>query len=398
MKSLTVRLRRTSLRGLLILAALAIAACGDSDNGPPPPEFNVAPVAESMSAIQQTLFALGEAQKSLADLAGSIAPVMRQSSFPSIAEWRPGLELDRVPGVRTRPEQISVLSARSSWTSDPDRPPPPRVRVIPGGPIPFGATCVWILPAEGWKGGPDKFGDPPADGTYFELYETDSSGALAVDTSGETIPLDGNAFASVRPMTRGTVLDVETQATQSGQTVLDVRTQGTVGGPNIFDVSIRDGKLAAGTTVLDFDIDVTETVIQSGGDVLDIRIDETLALTQSGSTFTLQLRKTGVGAQTITFTLELPVTGGTVTSGSVTIDQQPVATVSGSTGALLFTVTDDRFPPAQRVLLGDIFDSGNELGGSLLDVLLFGACVGADGADFDETTGTSAFCEALVGQ
>ena len=378
--------------GACTLLPILFVACSDS-NGPitPPPTFDIGPVAASLSGVTQTLIELAEAQKALADLAALIAPVMGPGGFPpSIAERLPEVVVDRAPGVESEPRQASVLSMRTLRNPALAQIPLPSFLLIP-----FGKTCIWVVSKDGWGVGPDTFGQPPSDGTFFELYETNGPRQVALDATGATIPLDGDAFTSVRPMSQGSVLDVEWLAKQSGQTVLDARTQGTVSEPDIFDVSIRDGMLAAGTTVLDFDIDLTPTALQTGGSVLDVRLDETLTLGPSGFTLILEVRKTGVGAQTIIYALQLGLQDLSITSGSVTIDQVNVATVSGFPDAPIFTVTDERFPSSQRVLLGDIFDDGEDLSGALLDVLLFGACVGADAAAVDLGLGESTFCDLL---
>jgi hypothetical protein len=347
-------------------------------------------VAQELSEVTEGLSTLNDALNSLNGLGGSIAQVMGPGGFPpSIAERVPEVQLDRVPQVESGHGHSPVLSVLSS------RRPAPAVLPLPSFLLaPLGLTCVWNVATDGWHGGENIFGDPPSDGTFFELYTTDGFGRPQEPLA----PLAGSAFSSVRLLSQRSVFDIETVTRQSGQTVLDVRTQGTASSFDIWDVAIRDGMLSSGTTVLDFNVDLSPTVFQGSGTVRDIFISETLTAGASDGTLVVEVRKTGDGAQTILFTIQFGLQAPfPITSGSVTIDGATVASVSGSSlGAPVITVTDDRFPTSQRVLLGDIFGDSDQLALELFDVTLFGACIGAEDIAVNSATGESAFCDFLV--
>jgi hypothetical protein len=253
-------------------------------------------------------------------------------------------------------------------------------------PVVTGVTCVWDVSRDFWTVGEDTFGPVPLNTTFFELYRPDPAG-------GPRAPLEPiSGFTSVHPVEQGSVIDVETFATQSGQTVVDFKTQGTYGGPSDFDVSIRSGELSDGAQTLAFDIDLSPLLVQTQARAQDIIVDETFALGTTDGSLILTVQKSGSGAQTIVFTLNFALQFPfPISSGDVKIDGATVATIGGTeiSQPVITLTSNSPLPLSERPLLGDIFGDGETLTDGIFDLLLFGGCVGSEDATFCDSLGSS---------
>lgn len=373
--------RLSALLGLVALPAW-LAGCGGDDDpldpGPPGPDLSL--IAAPLADAAQSLVTLNDAHDALTGLSGSIGGVMGPGGFSTAPAGAPSLDI--APGGGAAASSIlPVLGELARAMAEPSE-GPGSVRLTLQPPLVLGVTCIWGIAADSYvgDGGENSFGTPRQDETFFELYAPGGNGKPALPLQ----PIGG--FSSVRPLSQGSVLDVEIFTGRDGQTVLDFVTQGTFSGSNTFDIQVGGESTGEdGTSVLQFDVDLTPSVLRTNASVLDILLDENLSLTANGGTLVLAVDKTGTGAASLVFTIDFdPESPFPISSGTVTLDGTTVATISGSSLANPVITLSEGSPlsSSDRSVLAAIFDDADTLTGGVLDLVLIGSCIGTESREF----------------
>ena len=352
---------RTGLSLGLAVGAMFIVGCSDDDPVVVQPGVSLSQIAQEMAAVQ-TLELFTGTIDDFFTLSPTIAPVMAPAGtvFPSMVPGEGSPVVDSpLPShmkVRTMPAPGVSFAAASQ---------------LP----PLGATCVWGEGTGGWIGGQDLFGPVPGESTFFELYELDGQG-LPIEP---LIPLSDAAHTGVSPGAQsGSVLDVNTFVNQDGADLFNTTVTGTFGGASAFDVEITDGMFSDGTTVLDVATSADPSLQETIGSIGNVVFTISVRPASSGNTVTLDLVCPQCQSDNAVFFLEVGAESPfPISQGTVTIDDEIVATISGTLQQRSFSLAEgSELPPAELGLLDAIFQSAGQVSDRMIDALIFGACVG----------------------
>ncbi|MDX1394521.1 MAG: hypothetical protein R3195_09020 [Gemmatimonadota bacterium] len=358
---------RTGLPLGLVLGAMVIVGCSDDDDGVgPEPAVSLSQIAQEMAAVQ-TLELFTGTIDDFFTLSPTIAPVMAPAGtvFPSIVPGEGAPVIDSpLPShmrVRTMPSRGVSFAAASQQP-------------------PLGLTCVWGEGTGGWIGGQDLFGPVPAISTFFELYELDGQG-MPIEP---LIPLSDAAHTGVSPGAQsGSVLDVNTFVNQDDVDLFNATVTGTYGGGSTFDIEIADGMVSDGTTVLDVAVSADPSLQETIGSIGNVVFTISVRPASNGNTVTLDLVCPECQSDNAVFFLEIGSESPfPISQGTVTIDDEVVATISGTLQQRSFSLAEGSELPASELgLLDAIFQSAGQVSDRMVDALIFGSCVGTGDRD-----------------
>jgi hypothetical protein len=251
---------------------------------------------------------------------------------------------------------------------------------------PYGTTCVWDptrFSSGFWKGDPtDPFGQVPDRTVRFELNV--AAGGIPVEP---LVPLGSYADVWIgKQQSEDNSIDVRVYTDPSVFPVISFPLQGTSVQGQVLNLFSNGGSIDNGVDILDFGLTNTNTSLQIDASIRDYVITETTQGDFSGlRATTLLVEKSGNPSRSVLYSFEwsfAPSANFPINSGTVTVDGHAVATISGSEGAPIFTLTDDsRLDPSERFDLTSIWIDARGFRNRVLDLYTMAHCIGADRED-----------------
>jgi hypothetical protein len=357
---------------------VALSSCGSDDpQGPPdPPDILLDVTAAEVNAVDQAVRQLNDALQSFVTLASTITPVMTGPTHnpnPDVA-----LLGQRRAADQLRIRALAETRLRRETAAGTDL-------ALLAALAPLGATCFWdfddVNPSGFWIPGEPIFGPVANDRTRFELYET----------LGEepTVPLEDETFSDVVLRQQsddpaGGPFSTEIYAEQAGIERLRAPTTGTgsfSASSFVWNARTENGLLSDGSTDMSYEVDwdsgpnglVTSFRANSGGLTLEDAFGAEQRNMRSVTT-----------SQTVEFRMQF-ADSGNVTSGSVLVDNETVANITGDVFEPQFSLSPgSRLPSSQLDELGSIFTDLQNLSFGADFLLLTNVCVGSRQETFCE--------------
>ncbi len=387
-----------SVLSLFYLAALFLALQGcDDGTGPGQEAVTTQPVAQDLSNIRAGVITGDEIQDNTLSLSEVIACIMTNRAAT-------GLCGDLLGATANAEAAVPTLGLESGgWDAPPANgevlnliPPlgPPiqaaTFSSLLSGPLlaspPFETTCVWDptrFTSGFWRGdATDPFGPVPERTVRFELNL--SSGGIPVEP---LVPLGNYADVWIgKQQTEDNSIDVRVYTDPSVFPVINFPLEGTSIEGQVLNLFSNGGSIDNGVDVLSFGLTNTNTSLQVDASVRDYVITETTQGDFSGvRATTLLVEKSGDPTRSVLYSFEwsfAPSLNFPINSGTVTVDGHSVATISGSEGAPIFTLTDDsRLDPGERFDLTSIWIDARGFRNRVLDLYTMAHCIGADRED-----------------
>jgi hypothetical protein len=346
--------------------ATAFVACDDGGTEPQP--ISLTDLANQLSRIQSGVILQDPTQASADDLRKSIGFIMTNGGFPSeappaaLAAPREETQHGRILDAMKVPGPVDVFEAMGA--AAPPRPP-------------LGVTCDWNPDPEfnRWKLDPDnRLGAPPGDGIRFELYTT--QGELPV------IPLQPiGTYLDVRPIAQGTsAIDVVVDAAPANtqDLVLNYALAGT-STPDLINL-FMDGFIDNPQGTLDFFFTIDEVRGTAGATVEDLILESSIGVDFSGLANNVVV-VTKLNSTDLEYDFDFNSVTRAITRGEVTLDNQLIATMTGTQSAPIFNIVDANLGSQARSELTSILINTQAIGGRITDFFLFAHCVGSERPD-----------------
>ena len=389
---------RTGPRSVLFSFLFAVIFFGlqgcDDGTGPGQEAVTTQPVAEDLSAIRAGVITGDEIQDNTLSLSEVIACIMTNRAVTGLcgdllgatahseqAAFGPGVENGDWDAPSANGEILNLVAPLG----------PPVLATnfssLLSGPLlaspPFETTCVWDptrFTNGFWKGdATDPFGPVPDRTVRFELNL--ASGGIPVEP---LVPLGSYADVWIgKQQSEDNAIDVRVYTDPSVFPVITFPLQGSSIEGQVLNLFSNGGSIDNGVDIVDFGLTNTNTSLQIDASVRDYTITETTQGDFSGiRATTLLVSKSGDPSRSVLYSFEwsfAPSLNFPINSGTVTVDGHAVATISGTEGAPIFTLTDDSpLDPNERFDLTSIWIDARGFRNRVLDLYTMAHCIGAD--------------------